>query len=61
MLAILRAIRKVNPALYEELMGFPDDLPDLSALHPPGGNVRPGGIKNSCYAQRLAENLPKVY
>ena len=61
MLAILRALRTVNRALHDELLDFPDDLPDLSSLRPPGGNARPGGIGRSCHAQRLAGKLPTVY
>jgi hypothetical protein len=61
MLAILRTVRRVNPELYVELMKFPDDLPDLSALKPPGGNSRPAGVRKSCYALRQVGKLPKVY
>lgn len=61
MLAILKAIRKADSALHDELMGFPDDLPDLSALRPPGGNARPDGVRKSCFALRRAEKLPKTY
>jgi hypothetical protein len=61
MLAILTAISNVNPALRDELLGFPDGLPDLRALRPPGGNTRPGGIQTSCHFLRLAGKLPKVY
>lgn len=61
MVAILLVIGKVNPGLRDELLGFPDDLPDLSALRPPGGNSRPGGIKRSCHALRLAGKLPATY
>lgn len=61
MIAILKAIAKVNPALHDELMGFPDDLPDLSSLRPPSGNARPGGTEKSFYALRLEGKLPKVY
>jgi hypothetical protein len=47
--------------LYVELMGFPQDLPDLSKLKPPGGNSRPSGIDSSYHARRSRGKLPKTY
>jgi hypothetical protein len=61
MIAILSAVSKVNPDLYVELMSFPDDLPNLSVLNPPGGNSRPSGINTSFYALRQDGKLPMVY
>jgi hypothetical protein len=61
MLAILQSVRRVNRELYVDLMRFPDDLPDLSVLRPPGGNSRPAGIKRSFYVLRQAGKLPSVY
>jgi HNH endonuclease len=40
-----------DPGLYHQLLAFPDDLPDLSSLKPPGGNIRPEGIEQ-CYLPR---------
>lgn len=60
-LAILKTVKKTNRLLYDELMGFPDDLPELRKLKPPGGNSRPGGIKKSFQALREAGKLPLVY
>lgn len=49
------------PDLYQRLMGFPIDLPDLAALRPPGGNDRPGGVSTSYYRQRELGDLPATY
>ncbi len=46
---------------YVRLMGFPDDLPDLHLLRPPGGNSRPDGIYESYYAKREHGELPETY
>ena len=55
----LAAIHK--PELYRQLLGYPDDLPDLSKLRPPGGNTRPEGIAKSHFAQRQRGELPEAY
>lgn len=47
--------------LYRKLMGFPNDLPDLERLKPPGGNARPEGVTASCSARRRRGELPEVY
>jgi hypothetical protein len=49
------------PDLYRRLMGFPENLPDLSRLRPPGGNARPAGVANSYLAQRRSGVLPETY
>jgi len=46
---------------YNRLMQYPDDLPDLSGLRPPGGNTRPEGISESCFFQRERGELPGTY
>ena len=61
MLAIIRTVKKAHPHLFGELMRFPDDLPNLSALRPPGGNSRPRGIKKSFHALRLVGKLAEIY
>ena len=61
MIGILSAVAKTNPALHRELLGFPDDLPNLAELKPPGGNTRPAGIKQSYYVLREAGQLPATY
>lgn len=50
-----------DPDLFRELMGYPDDLPDLGALRPPSGNLRPDGIVNSHHARRTRGELPATY
>ena len=52
---------RFNPDLYRELMGYPDDLPNLGRLRPPQGNVRPDGIANSCHERRKRGELPETY
>ena len=46
---------------FVRLMGYPDDLPNLGTLRPPGGNTRPLGIQDSYYAQQQAGNLSETY
>jgi HNH endonuclease len=56
------ALAKVHdPDLYRQLLGYPDDLPNLSLLRPPGGNTRPEGIVASCHEQRARGELPATY
>jgi hypothetical protein len=50
--SIATLARRFDPVLWQKLMGFPDDLPDLRRLKPPCGNSRPEGIEQSCQAQR---------
>jgi hypothetical protein len=50
-----------SPDQYVQLMGFPDDFPDLSRLRPPGGNSRLGGVEQSYFAQRQRGELPEIY
>ncbi|MDQ3816286.1 MAG: HNH endonuclease [Acidobacteriota bacterium] len=50
-----------SKALLRYWLGFPKDLPNLTALRPPGGNTRPGGAKTCYYKQRQAGTLPEVY
>ncbi len=45
---------------YLQLMGYPDDLPDLSRRRPTG-NSRPKGIQNSHYMKRKRDELQEVY
>jgi hypothetical protein len=58
---IARLTRQVDPVLYRRVMGYPDDLPDLAALEPPGGNGRPEGLGEACLARRRAGTLPETY
>lgn len=47
--------------MYRRLLGYPDDLPDLTRLQPLNGNSRPEGIRDSAFARRARGVLPAVY
>lgn len=53
--------RQYDPLLFSRLMGFPDNLPDLSRLRPPGGNDRPEGIAESHFARRERGERGPIY
>ena len=57
---IIDLARKRDSALYRQLTGFPDDLPNLERLRPPN-NIRPDGIEISWYAKRQRGQLPDSY
>lgn len=61
LLGTLAAVAPTDPALHRELIGFPDDLPNLIALKPRAGNSRPAGLKKSYFAFRQLGRLPKSY
>jgi hypothetical protein len=46
--------------LYQQLTGFPEELPDLSRLRPPK-NSRPDGVEISWYAKRERGQLAETY
>lgn len=58
---ILELAQRYDPPLYQQLMGFPEDLPDLARLRPPGGNGRPAGIEESYLEQRNRGALASEY
>jgi hypothetical protein len=58
---IIALTQRSNPALYQRLMGFPAELPNLSRLRPPGGNSRPDGVASSYFAQQKDGRLPEMY
>jgi hypothetical protein len=60
-IGIIRLAKRYDTALLQRLLGFPDDLPDLSQLRPPGGNRRPEGIEQSYFARRERGELPDTY
>lgn len=60
LLAILRLAEAHDPDLFARLMGFPDDLPDLTKLKPVS-NARPEGVAESWHARRLRGELPATY
>jgi hypothetical protein len=43
---------------FIEAFQYPDDLPNLKALRPPGGNGREGGRESCYFEQRQANQLP---
>ncbi len=49
-----------DPELYRQLMGCPDELPNLSELKPPA-NSRPDGIEQSSFARRQRGELLKLF
>ncbi len=65
-LAILRS-KQTHPDdadidhLFRRAFGYPDDLPDLSALKPPGGNAAAGSESRSHFARRSRGELEAVY
>jgi len=48
-------------SLLYRWLGFPDDLPNLAAKRPPGGNTSPKAARNCYYLQRQNGNLPDHY
>lgn len=46
--------------LYDHVVGFPNDLPDLAKLRPPA-NYRPEGINESWFARRSRGEMPTEY
>lgn len=49
-----------NKDLYYQLVGFPENLPDLNKLKPPT-NHRKEGIEQSWFARRERDDLPDSY
>jgi hypothetical protein len=47
--------------LLRQCLAFPDNLPRLAALRPPGGNVRPDGISNSAFELQRRGELAATY
>jgi hypothetical protein len=61
-LRIVRIAEEKNSApVLLNLLGYPDDLPNLKRKRPPAGNTRPDGIHNSCYQQRCRGGLDLIY
>ncbi len=58
---IVELAREHDGEQYNQLMQFPNDLPDLSRLRPPSGNTRPDGIEQSCFARRERGDSPRTY
>lgn len=60
-IGIVALAERYDPSLYRRLMGFPDDLPDLKRLRPPGGNTRPEGVRTSSFVKRKDGTLAATY
>jgi hypothetical protein len=58
---IIALAERGDPALYQRLMGYPEDLPDLARLRPPGGNGRPRGLAACSFGRRREGTLPATY
>ena len=58
---ILSLAKQHDPELYLQIAGFPEDLPNLEVLRPPGGNSRPDGIAGSFHELRDRGELPDFY
>lgn len=61
MLALLTELKKRRPDLHSVWLAYPNSLPDLARLRPPGGNERPTGIVQSHFARRMRGELSAVY
>lgn len=65
MLGLIRFLtasgQKDDEAILCDLLGFPDNLPDLAAKRAPAGNTRPKGIADSHAAKRQRGELAHVY
>lgn len=48
-------------ALFVQAFRYPDELPDLTALRPPGGNARDKSEKDCYHALRVQGKLAHVY
>jgi hypothetical protein len=59
-ISIIALAREHDPALFQQLMGFPDELPNLARLRPPGGNTRPEGVAESWYEKQRRGTLPAL-
>jgi hypothetical protein len=59
---ILRSLAETNVATFLALVGYPNDLPDLSkSSRNCPSNTRPSGVKRSAYRRRLADTLEAWY
>ena len=58
---IIELARGHDANLHAQLMGFPNDLPNLGRLRPPGGNSRPEGVALCYFAKAARGELPSIY
>jgi hypothetical protein len=61
MIDLLNDLEQRRPDLCAIWLGYPDNLPDLGSLRPPGGNTRPDGIEQSHFRRRQRGELPATY
>lgn len=61
LLALLADGDDAAAELGRRFLAHPENLPDLAALRPPGGNARPEGIDRSAFARRQRGELPAMY
>jgi HNH endonuclease len=61
MIQIVELAARHEPALYHSLLAYPDSLPNLSVLRPPGGNSRPEGVEQSHFRRRERGELAATY
>jgi hypothetical protein len=60
-IGIIALAANQDPELFQRLMTYPADLPDLRRLRPPGGNSRPEGIADSFFAKQQRGELSNTY
>jgi HNH endonuclease len=56
----LKIMARCAPAVWKQMMGFPEELPNLRRKSPPR-NTRPEGIEECYYEKRKRDELPEVY
>jgi hypothetical protein len=57
---VLDSLQKNDPVLFTEMMGFPDNLPDLRKMEAPS-NTKPEGVQNCYFVLREKGQLPSTY
>lgn len=57
---IIDLAKERDAKLYNQLVGFPEELPNLGRLRPPSNSL-PDGIEVSWYAKRRRGQLPETY
>jgi hypothetical protein len=57
---VLDSLQKNDPVLFTEMMGFPDNLPDLRKMKAPS-NTKPEGVQNCYFVLREKGQLPSTY
>ena len=60
-IGIVSLIKRLDSELQRAVLGYPDDLPDLSVRRPPEGNERSAGIAESHFERRRLGTLPATY